>query len=130
MFVRWRRRPLRREQDLALDALLVQSVWTAGTPRQRVVRYLATIQARYRTAPAHRYAFWQGAERRLETLDLPPETRQALEAQLAQQVPRPTPEELAQVAAWRRAFAYLGEPPALGEAPSGHENARLHSDGH
>lgn len=107
MFLRWRQRPLRRQPDSTLEAVLVQSVRVGGQPRQQTVGYLASIRVQYRTAPAHRQAFWRSVERRLAVLDLPQATRQTLEAQLAQQVPRPTPEELAQLATQRAALRQL-----------------------
>ena len=107
MFLRWRQRPLRRQPDSTLEAVLVQSVRVGGQPRQQTVGYLGSIRAQYRLAPAYRQAFWRSVERRLAVLDLPLATRQALEGQLAQQVPRPTPEELGQVAAQQAALRQL-----------------------
>jgi hypothetical protein len=103
MFLRWKRRPLRRTADTAWDAVLVQSVRVAGTPRQRT-RYLGSIRMRYRTAPAHRQAFWAAVERRLAPLALELTTRQAIEAQLTREVPRPTAEELQDLAGQRALF--------------------------
>jgi hypothetical protein len=104
MFVRWKRRRLRRHQDTAWDAVLVQSVRIAGAPRQRTVRYLGSIRAQYRTAPAHRQAFWAAVEQRLAPLALEPATRQAVNAQLEQQIPRPTAAELHELARQRALF--------------------------
>ena len=73
MFVRWKRRQLRRSRDTAHYAV-----------RQRVVRYLGAIREQYRTAPAHRAWFWACVEQRLAPLGLDSATRQAVEARLAQ----------------------------------------------
>lgn len=104
MFVRWKRRHLRRNRDTAWDAVLVQSVRIAGTPRQRTVRYLGSIRTRYRPAPAHRQAFWAAVEQRLAQLALDPATRQAVETQLERQIPRPTAAELQELARYRALF--------------------------
>jgi hypothetical protein len=107
--VRWRRRRLRRSLDEAWDAILVRSIWHQGAARQQVVGYLASIRARYHTAPAHRAWFWTRVEARLEALALDAATRQAIEARLAQVIPRPTPGELADVAAQRAALAHWAQ---------------------
>ena len=106
MFLRWKRRPLRRTPDIACDAVLVQSIRVAGTPRQRT-RYLGSIRMRYRTAPAHRQAFWAAVEERLELLALEPTTRQAIGAELVREVPRPTAEELQELDRQRALFTPL-----------------------
>jgi hypothetical protein len=89
MFLRWKRRWLRRRQDTAYSAVLVRSVWHQGTPRQQIICYLGTIRASERLAPASCYAFWQQVAQRLTALTLDPATRQSIEARLAQVVPRP-----------------------------------------
>jgi hypothetical protein len=76
----------------------------AGTPRQRIVRYLGSIRMRYRTAPAHRQAFWVAVEQRLAPLALEPTTRQAIEAELMREVPRPTAEEIQDLSRQRALF--------------------------
>ena len=71
MFVRWKRRPLRRRRpwsppdEHALYAVLVESRRVDGRPRQRVVRYLGAIkegQLRYPLSVDH---FWQTVDRNL-----------------------------------------------------------------
>jgi hypothetical protein len=104
--VRWRRRRLRRIPEEAWDAILVQRARHQGAPRSQVVRYLASIRARYHTAPAHRAWFWTRVESRLSVLALDPATQQAVAVHLAQMIPRPTPGELADVAAQRAALAH------------------------
>ena len=90
-------------------AELVECVWVAGRPRQRVVGYLASLRDPYRDAPAHRQRFWQQVDQRLQALGLAPATQQQVAAQLAQQVARPTPDELAALDAQRAAFFQLGQ---------------------
>jgi hypothetical protein len=97
MFIRWRRRPLRREADTLLYALLVRSVWHHGCPRQQLIGYLASIREQYQHAPAHRQAFWRRVEWRLTTLGLEPAMRQRLAHQLATVIPRPTGGEIQDV---------------------------------
>jgi hypothetical protein len=109
MYIRWKRRWRRRRQEWAHYAELVACVWAAGRPRQRVVSYLGSLREPYRDAPAHRQRFWAQVEQRLTTLGLDPGTQQRLTAQLAQQVPRPTPAELTALEARRATFVQLGQ---------------------
>jgi hypothetical protein len=74
-----------------------------------VVGYLASLREAYRDAPAHRQRFWQQVDQRLLTLGLAPDARQRLAARLAQQVPRPTPDELAALDARRALLLKLGQ---------------------
>ena len=107
MFIRWRRRPLRREADALLYALLVRSVWHQGCPRQQLVCYLASIREHYQHAPAHRQAFWRRVEWRLTTLALEPVMRQRLEHQLATVIPRPTAADLQDALAQQAQLQHL-----------------------
>ena len=97
MFIRWRRRPLRREADTLRYALLVRSVWHQGRSHQQLVCYLASIREHYQHEPAHRQAFWRRVEWRLATLAMEPAMRQRLEHQLATVIPRPTGGEIQDV---------------------------------
>jgi hypothetical protein len=107
MFIRWRRRPLRREADTLLYALLVRSVWHHGCPRQQLVGYLASIREQYQHEPAHRQAFWHRVEWRLATLALEPTIRQRLAHQLATVIPRPTAADLQDILAQREQLQHL-----------------------
>jgi hypothetical protein len=107
MFIRWRRRPLRREADTLLYVLLVRSVWHQGCPRQQLVCYLASIREHYQHEPAHRQAFWHRVEWRLATLALEPTIRQRLANQLATVIPRPTGGEIQDVLAQRAQLQHL-----------------------
>jgi hypothetical protein len=107
MFIRWRRRPLRREADTLRYALLVRSVWHQGEPRQQLVCYLASIREQYQHAPAHRQAFWRRVEWRLATLPLEPAIRQRVEHQLATVIPRPTVVEIQDVLAQQVQLQHL-----------------------
>ncbi len=109
MYLRWKRRWRSRRQEWADYAELVECGWVAGRPRQRVVGYLASLRAPYRDAPAHRQRFWQQVDQRLHALGLAPATRQQVATQLAQQVARPTPDELAALDAHRVALFQLGQ---------------------
>ena len=129
MYVRWKRRPLRRSGDTAWDAVLVQSVRIAGQPRQQRVGYLASIRAHYHTAPAHRAWFWTRVVQRLETLGLDARTRHAVERQLQQVVPRPSDAELRHLASQRAVFARVEAPPAA-DGCSAHDPATWPDDGH
>jgi hypothetical protein len=124
MFVRWKCRRLRRDQDTLRYAELVRSVRVHGRPRQQIVQYLGSIRERYRTAPAHRQAFWERVEQRLARLPLDAATRQQLEHHLATAIPRPTGEELQQVARQRAlleqmATGWTAHPPRIVLGPWG-----------
>ena len=118
MFVRWKRYALQRSVDTTLKVFLVRSMRVAGRPRQQTVCYLASIRAQYQAAPAHRQAFWHRVDQRLMRLPLDAATRQQLEHQLATVIPRPTGEELQQVAAQRAwleqiAAGMIAHPPRM-----------------
>lgn len=124
MFVRWKRRTLRRSLDTTLHAVLMRSVRVAGRPRQQTVCYLAAIRAQYQHAPAHRQAFWRQVDERLATLPLDATTRQRVETTLASTIPRPTAAEVQQVVAQQalleQLVGHLAGPPASrpgGEGP-------------
>lgn len=124
MFVRWKCRRLRRDQDTLRYAELVRSVRVHGRPRQQIVQYLGSIREWYRTAPAHRQAFWEHVEQRLARLPLDAATRQQLEHHLATAIPRPTGEELQQVARQRAlleqlATGWTAHPPSSVLGPGG-----------
>ena len=108
MFVRIKRRKLRKDHGRTRDAVLVKSVWEQGRPRQKVVRYLARIQECYLTAPAHRQLFWLRVDAHLASLHLDPDTRARCEQRLAREVARPSPEELAVLLQQRDILNHFG----------------------
>ena len=108
MFIRIKRRKLRRNNGTALDAVLVKSVWEHGKPRQKVVRYLAGIQDHYLTAPAHRQLFWSRIDAHFAALQLDPETCARLETRLVRDIARPSQEELAMLQQQRDVLEHFG----------------------
>src|SRR5262249_29957333 len=90
MFLRWKRRH-RHQQPPLYYAELVRSVRRHGTPRQQVVGYLGAISAEDRAVPARYQAFWHRVDVRWTGLGVDAVPRQAVEARLAQVVPRPGP---------------------------------------
>jgi hypothetical protein len=97
VFVRWKRRILRRRRDWfppgeqALSAALVETRRVDGKPRQRIVRYLATIKGGQLVYPPSTDRFWQDVDRTLADMDLDDEQRQTIGARIATTVPRPDP---------------------------------------
>ena len=94
MYVRWKRRPLRRRRidrspDWAQSAVLVESRRIDGKPRQRVVRYLGSIREGMLEAIAWQAAFWRDVEWHLDDLGLDEATRRSVVATLLRTVPRP-----------------------------------------
>jgi hypothetical protein len=113
VFVRIKRRTLRKHQNVVRDVVLVKSVWEQGTSRQKVVRYLARIHDAYITAPAHRHRFWLRVDAHLADLHLDPDIRARLEQRIAREVTRPTQEELETLRHQQAVLQHLG----LGGAP-------------
>ena len=97
MFVRWKRRPLRRRRgwsppdEHALYAVVVENYRVDGHPKQRVVRYLGAIKEGQLIYPLSTDRFWRDVDARLAELDLDAELRAAIEMKLAATVPRPDP---------------------------------------
>jgi hypothetical protein len=97
VFVRWKRRPLRRRRESsppdehALSAVLVESHRVDGRPRQRVVRYLATIKEGQIADPLSTDRFWRDVDKGLAELELDDDQRRAFETRLEATVPRPDP---------------------------------------
>jgi hypothetical protein len=104
MFLRWKKavwQPLKKGRQgvpqapvIRHCAMLVVSERRDGAPRQRVVKYLASIDARYLPNPIHRQAFWLQCDERLAEVELAPDLRERTHATLAERVPRPTAGEL------------------------------------
>ncbi len=90
MFLRWKRRVLRRTDETVLQAFLVRNFWQHGQTRQQTVCYLGSIRERTRMVPAHRQAFWARVEVSLATVPLETATRQRVEQRLEEKVPRLT----------------------------------------
>jgi hypothetical protein len=115
MFARWKKRTtVQRRKRWAPPsrttwyAVLVQSQRIHGTPRQKIVRLLASIQEENLQHPAHRRQFWQHVDRHLAELDLDATTRQHIAEKLCLTVPRPTAAELEQgERQWRSVIRWL-----------------------
>ncbi len=105
MFVRWKKR---RSTDRAFwhakhgsvthYAVLVESVRVDGQPRQRFVAHLTSYnEGDNRNAEMKPVDFWRQAEHRLNGLNLDGDLRARVEAKLAERMPRPAPEFLAEL---------------------------------
>lgn len=130
MYVRWKKRELRKQVftgkyrwkvvggqrrvvavrrseptgDYALSAQLVESRRVDGKPRQKVIKYLGTINESKITYVGHRIGFWRTASAAFKALNLPPEQQHAIELALHDRVPFPTKDE---IEAERAHFAQL-----------------------
>jgi len=103
MYLRWKRRPLKphrytKQPRVLLSAMLVESRRHIldGKPRQRVVRYLGSIQdvdLHDRYAASYCGRFWGAVAWHLDDLQVPAEQRAVIEAKVLATVPRPTREE-------------------------------------
>jgi hypothetical protein len=105
MFLRWKKRrpPLarsfwarrnedRNESRTLLTAVLVEAVRIDGRPRQKIVKYLGSIQEWRIEQRAYQplHGFWQTVLSRLDTLTLSKKERREIERQVADVVPKPT----------------------------------------
>jgi hypothetical protein len=104
VFVRWKRRPLRRREtsspaQQALSAVLVETDRVDGRPRQRVVRYLATVKAGQLGYPLSVERFWRAVDARLADLPLADDQRLVIERKIGGTVPRPDTDVLARTRA-------------------------------
>jgi len=106
MFVRWKeRRSADRDRGHAKHgsvthyAVLVESVRVDGRPRQRFVAHIAGYNEgdSRRAREMQAVYFWRQAEGRLNTLNLATDLRARVEAKLAERMPRPSPEFLAEL---------------------------------
>src|SRR3954451_1362303 len=111
MFVRWQRRPARKNRayEQRLSAVLVRAERADGKPRQRIVivKYLGMIREYFivPTAITNPYVqhqarlelvwFWNTVDTALAGLDLDDETRSSIAAMVATRVPRLTDAEAA-----------------------------------
>lgn len=103
MFVRWKRRQLKRPPydgqpaGHVRYAVLVESKRRGGQPRQRVICHLAHIKERDIEKAVWRLRFWQTVDHRLNELGLDSETRAIMETKLARDVARPSATELSEL---------------------------------
>jgi hypothetical protein len=119
MYVRWKRRAMRKQVyvgrkwavvkgqrkivhikesrptgDYAHSAQLVESHRIDGKPRQKVIKYLGTINESRVAHVGHRIGFWRTASAAFKALGLPPEQQHTIELALHARVPFPTPEDV------------------------------------
>ena len=88
MFIKWQTRERRTSAGHLgnlLTCSLVESYRLNGKPRQRVLAYLGGVRDALHTN--HRIAFWHNVRYRLDKLDIAPDTRAKIEADIAARVP-------------------------------------------
>lgn len=118
MYVRWKRRAMRKQVyigrkwaivkgerkivnvresrptgEYALSAQLVESRRVDGKPRQKVIKYLGTINESRIHYVGHRIGFWRTAQAAFKALALPPDQQHTIELALHARVPFPSQEE-------------------------------------
>ena len=98
MFVRWKRRKLKKKWHggCVRYAVLVKSERVNGKPRQKVIKYLGHIADYGLEWPGHRFDFWDRVDKNLGELGLDDKSRREIERKLDDRVPRPTPEQYAE----------------------------------
>jgi len=104
VFVRWKSRKSSYSgrwhwlaERVTHYAVLVESTRVDGKPRQRFVAHLANYHEGGRVEYYPHVDFWRQVERRLKSLNLAADVRERVERKLAERVPRPTPELLAEL---------------------------------
>ncbi len=90
--------------DYALSAQLVESHRIDGKPRQKVIKYLGSINEARIQYVGHRIGFWRTASAAFKALALPPEQQHIIELALHARVPFPTKESIEEE---RQHFAHL-----------------------
>ena len=90
MYVKWQRRPRKRVGGSPLlTAVLVESRRVDGNPRQKHVAYLASIRERFIGVSQGRHdGFWESVDAGLDALGLDADSRDRVEASVAEKVPR------------------------------------------
>ena len=98
MHVRWEHRISSTKRSITqyeLVALLVEGSFSEKTENSKVLARLAAIEERFlcirvsKTRAFHQGIFWVKVDQKLEKLGLEQEAQQAIEAQIAEKVPRP-----------------------------------------
>jgi hypothetical protein len=87
----WEKRPT---GDYALSAQLVESHRVDGKPRQKVIKYLGTINQSRIDQVNHRIGFWRTASTAFKALSLPSDQQHTIEQALHARVPFPTQEDV------------------------------------
>jgi hypothetical protein len=92
MFVRWKSKSLvQRQYEISPDRLkyaqLVETTWGSGKPRQKVIKYLASIRESQMGSPDHRRQFWKTIHNKLRKLELDPDLEKKIKNKLEETVP-------------------------------------------
>jgi X-X-X-Leu-X-X-Gly heptad repeat protein len=119
MFVCWQSRKCKCSQfgrwgeaDVRWTAVLADTKWLNGRPRQQHIAYLGSITKSAVETIAQRCFFWDDITARLDRLKNKIEHREKIEAAINKKVPRPTPEQYKDHARDRArllGWDYLGE---------------------
>jgi len=102
MFVRWKTRKSTlngrgRVERVTHYAVLVESTRVDGKPRQRFIAHIGNYHEGGQVGLHPHVDFWRQVEHRLKSLNLAADVRERVERKLAERVPRPTPELLAEL---------------------------------
>jgi hypothetical protein len=109
MYLRLKRRPIKKESSVCIEAVILESKRKGKTTSQQFITYLASIRQQHIQNIIPRIIFWDKVAHRLNTMNLPPDTRKRIEERLSSQIPQPTADErnwhqerLAQIKALRK----------------------------
>ena len=94
MFVRWKTHPATENRSPVHWAVVVESVRIGGKPKQRVVKYLASIREDHIRLARLRLLFWAKVTKEFETLSLDSDTKETIERKIEEKVSKPTEAEL------------------------------------
>ena len=108
MFVRWKRRKPRSvdgasKRGDSLDAVVVENYREGGKVRQRVICHLGVVHEKARNETRDRFLFWRWTAPKLNKLNLKPDARTRIEAQLSAKIPKMNKREIDRYEAQGRA---------------------------
>jgi signal recognition particle GTPase len=86
MFVRWKRKVLKNQKETTLCAVLCQAYRENGKPKQKVIKYLASIRETS-IDEITRNQFWHEVNEKLKGMDIGPEEMEKIIAKLSTVVP-------------------------------------------
>ncbi len=96
MFLRWKKRKRRSRQTKFLErttmsAVMVESYWSQGRAKQRVVKHLGSIREEHISYLHSREQFGERVNSNLDSLKIPRQQKALIIAKIQEVVPKPIP---------------------------------------
>jgi hypothetical protein len=86
MFVRWKRKVLKNRKETTLCAVLCQAYRENGKPKQKVIKYLASVREAS-IDEVTRNQFWNEVNEKLKGMDIDSEKKKKIIEKLSAVVP-------------------------------------------